>query len=181
MNPIADDSTTGKESLPPISRVRFDFPALYGALDAERRRRGLSWQQVAREVGPAASTLTRTARGGPLEADGVLAMVRWLGRTFDSFMSGKVSAPPGTSATVVLPPDSAETRRFDARAVYMALDQRRRSLAMSWTDVAREIGGCTPAMLTRLAKGGRMDVRLVVTVSAWLGRTAESFTHTTQR
>jgi hypothetical protein len=177
VNPIVDDGNAGKESLPLVSRVRFDFPALYGALDAERRRRGLSWQQVAREVGPAVSTLTRTALGGPMDADGVLAMTRWLGRTFESFMAGQVSTAPRTSAAVVPPPDSADTRRFDARAIYTALDQRRRSLAMSWTDVASEIGGCTPAMLTWLAKGGRMDVRLVVTVSAWLGRTAESFTH----
>jgi len=96
-------------------------------------------------------------------------------------MAVQVSTPQRTSAAVVPSPDSTETRRFDARAVYRALDQRRRSLAMSWTDVAREIGGCTPAMLTRLAKGGRMEVRLVVTVSAWLGIAAESFTHASER
>lgn len=181
MDSIGGDGNAGVETLPRYERVQFNFPALYGALDAERRRRGLSWQQVAGEIGPAVSTLTRTALGGPMEADGVLAMVRWLGRTFDSFTSGTVPGPAGTSAGVVQIPGVAETRRFDARAVYTALDQRRRSLDMPWTEVARAIGGCTPAMLTRLKKGGRVEVGLVVAVSAWLGRTAESFTHTTKR
>ena len=67
---------------------RFDAQALYAALDAQRRARGVSWQQVALEVGVSASTLTRTKRGGRMEVDGMLAMVRWLGRTVESFTRG---------------------------------------------------------------------------------------------
>ncbi len=65
--------------------IRFDARALYEALDEQRRSRGMSWQEVAREIGVSASTLTRTRRGGRMEADGMLAMVRWLGRTAESF------------------------------------------------------------------------------------------------
>ncbi len=65
--------------------IRFDARALYEALDAQRRSRGMSWQAVAKEIGVSASTLTRTRRGGRMEADGMLAMVRWLGRTAESF------------------------------------------------------------------------------------------------
>ena len=65
--------------------VRFDAAALYAALDAQRQERGMSWQQVAAELGVAASTITRTRLGGRMEVDGMLAMVRWLGRTVESF------------------------------------------------------------------------------------------------
>jgi hypothetical protein len=65
--------------------IRFDAKALYAALDEQRRNRGQSWSEVAREIGVSPSTLTRTRLGGRMEADGMLAMVRWLGRTAESF------------------------------------------------------------------------------------------------
>jgi transcriptional regulator with XRE-family HTH domain len=65
--------------------LRFDTAALYAALDAQRAARGLTWQEVARETGVATATLKRTALGGRLEVDGMLAMVAWLGRNVESF------------------------------------------------------------------------------------------------
>jgi transcriptional regulator with XRE-family HTH domain len=65
--------------------IRFDARALYAALGAQRRQRGMSWQEIAKEIGVSASTLTRTRHGGRMEADGMLAMTRWLGRTAESF------------------------------------------------------------------------------------------------
>jgi len=65
--------------------IRFDARALYDALDAQRRERNLSWRQVADEIGVSTATLTRTRLGGRMEADGMLAMTRWLGRTAESF------------------------------------------------------------------------------------------------
>jgi hypothetical protein len=66
--------------------MRFDARALYDALDVQRRARGMSWREVAQEIGGISpSTLTRTKLGGRMEADGMLAMVRWLGRTAESF------------------------------------------------------------------------------------------------
>ena len=65
--------------------VRFDARALYEALDAQRASRGLTWADVARETGVAVATLKRTADGGRLEVDGMLAMVTWLGRSVESF------------------------------------------------------------------------------------------------
>jgi len=72
----------------PESPGRFNAVALYDALDALRRSRGLSWSQVAKEVGVSVSTLTRTKLGGRMEVDGMLAMVRWVGRTAESFTLG---------------------------------------------------------------------------------------------
>ena len=65
--------------------IRFDTQALHTALDAQRVSRGMTWRQVAQEVGVSPTLLTRTKQGGRLEVDGMLAMVRWLGRTVESF------------------------------------------------------------------------------------------------
>ncbi len=70
-------------------------------------------------------------------------------------------------------------RRVNAHAVYAALDQQRRARGWTWQLLAQEIGGFSPAMLTRLARGGRMGVDQLGAVAAWLGRTLESFTHAT--
>jgi transcriptional regulator with XRE-family HTH domain len=87
---------------------RFNKPELYAALDAQRRSRGISWQQAAREIGVAPSTLARTKQRGPMEADGMLAMVRWLGRTPESFMRGpsRIAANSEFSAGRVFPASS---------------------------------------------------------------------------
>ena len=68
-----------------IMPIRFDARMLYEALDSQRRERGMSWQQVGDEIGVSPSTLTRTKLGGRMEANGMLAMARWLGRTAESF------------------------------------------------------------------------------------------------
>ena len=64
----------------------FDTKAPYAALDRQRTARGLTWQDVAKETGVAAATLTRTREGGRLEVDGMLAIVAWLGRPVDDFV-----------------------------------------------------------------------------------------------
>lgn len=64
---------------------RFRSREIYEALNAHRQARGLTWSRVAEETGVSESTLTGTRRGGRLEVDGALAMVRWLGRTIESF------------------------------------------------------------------------------------------------
>lgn len=79
-------------SMHPQTQGRFNAAALYFALDEERRARRMTWTQVANEVGVSVATLTRTRLGGRMEVDGMLAMVRWLGRTAESFTFGYV--PP---------------------------------------------------------------------------------------
>jgi transcriptional regulator with XRE-family HTH domain len=145
---------------PPAERVVFDLPGLYAALDAERRARALSWQQLARELGVAGSTILRTARAGAMEADGVLAMVRWLGETPEAFVR-----PTRVASAAGVPPG-----RCDAAAVHRLLDERRRGRGLTWRQVAAELGdGVAPGMLTRLAGGGRMSIQLLVAAAAWLG------------
>jgi hypothetical protein len=66
--------------------VRFDSTALYAALDTQRRLRGMTWAQVSAETGVSTGTITRTRTGGRLEVDGMLAMVRWLGVSVETFV-----------------------------------------------------------------------------------------------
>ena len=66
--------------------LRFDPKALYAALDTQRLERGLTWAQIAGEIGVSASTITGTRNGGRLEVDGMLAMVSWLGRPVEDFV-----------------------------------------------------------------------------------------------
>ena len=65
---------------------RFDAKALYAALDAQRRSRGMTWAQVAAEIGVSASTIQRTRNGGRMEVDGMLAMVDWLAAPVETFV-----------------------------------------------------------------------------------------------
>jgi len=61
--------------------MRFDARVLYEAMDEQRRVRGLSWREVAQEIGGISpSTLTRTKLGGRMEADGMLACLLYTSR-----------------------------------------------------------------------------------------------------
>lgn len=71
-----------------LSPGRFDAATLYAVMDEQRQARGLSWAQVGAAIGVSPSTITRTRLGGRMEVDGMLAMVRWVGRTVESFTVG---------------------------------------------------------------------------------------------
>jgi len=61
--------------------LRWDTRALYAALDAQRQTRGLTWNDVAQEIGGfTADMLKGLAKGGRTGFPGVMRIVRWLGR-----------------------------------------------------------------------------------------------------
>lgn len=47
---------------------------------------------------------------------------------------------------------------------------------MTWKQVAQEIGGCTPGMLTNLSKGSRVGFPGVLRLIRWLDQPAARFT-----
>jgi hypothetical protein len=71
------------------SYIRFDTTLLYVAVDAERQRRGITWEQVAAAVWPngqwGAKQLKGLANGGRGNVYAALAIWAWLGRTIQSF------------------------------------------------------------------------------------------------
>jgi hypothetical protein len=146
---------------------RLDGAALYAAMDAQRETRGLSWQEVARQTGVAASTLQHTRLNGPMETDGILAMARWLDRPLEDFIRGAEATAKAQREIALY--------RFNCKALYAALDEQRRAREMTWAALAAELGGVSSAMLTRLAKGGRVGAHVMVPAVGWLNRTVASF------
>jgi hypothetical protein len=163
----------------------FDVAALHAALDQQRKARGLTWAQLTREINGqcerlplrsiASSTIAGMRKRQVLEGDGVLQMLRWLGRAPEDFVPGHPQSAPGTA----LPPVArGRILRFDLPAIYAAIDAKRAERGMTWAETAREIGGFSVAGLTRMAKGGRTAFPHVVRIARWLRRPVATLTRT---
>ena len=70
--------------------------------------------------------------------------------------------------------------RFDGRALFDALDQQRTARAMTWEEVAAEIG-VSSATIKRTRGGGRMEVDGMLAMVRWLGVPVETFVRDTAR
>jgi hypothetical protein len=76
----------------------FSLAGLYAAIDRQRQARGLTWQQAVLEINMvfgrissrpiSRSTVTGLGTKAVAEGDGVLAMLKWLNRTPESFLPG---------------------------------------------------------------------------------------------
>lgn len=69
-----------------MTRTKIDVRGLYAALDAERTARGLSWRQLAKEIGVSPSLLSRVGNDLRPDADGFATLVRWLNMPAEQFM-----------------------------------------------------------------------------------------------
>ncbi len=165
-----------------MSSDDFNLRALFDALDSRRQERQMTWAEVAREVNRfrttrrpiAASTMIGLRDKASAEGDGVLQMLLWLGRSPESFVRGAADCdakrfrlPDVTTGQIV---------RWDTRALFDALNQGRTDRGLTWPQLAREIGGFTPGMLTNLAKGGRIGFPRVMRLVRFLDRPAVEFT-----
>jgi hypothetical protein len=71
--------------VPPASGLRFDAKKLHAAVNVQRVARGLTWQQVGREIGLGAATLTHLSRGGRTGFPHVMrSLAGWAGRSRNS-------------------------------------------------------------------------------------------------
>lgn len=66
--------------------MRFDTRKLYDALEARRIARGLTWTDVGRETGVAASHARGLAKGGRTGFPGVARLTLWLGQPVAQFV-----------------------------------------------------------------------------------------------
>jgi hypothetical protein len=148
----------------------FELPALHAALDRRRMELGLGWSDVAAALGVSAGTLRGLGTRPRAEGDGVLRAVAWLGRSPESFVPGHSPESDGA-----LHPASARVLRFDARALYAALDAERAARGLTWRDVATASGVGSAARLTRLRAGGRVMFPEVMRILAWLDAPAARF------
>ncbi len=60
---------------------------MYGALNAAREARQLSWRQLAKDIEVSPSLLSRIGNGYRPDADGFATLVRWLGMPAEKFMA----------------------------------------------------------------------------------------------
>jgi hypothetical protein len=166
----------------------FDVHALFAALDDRRQQSGLSWKQVADQIWQqswqlndarrdhpiAPATLTGMDKRGAVSCQHVLFMLRWLGRAPEDFLAAPV---PGTDRTP-LPAAGPDRRlRWHLRALYAAMDARRREQQLTWAALA-EILSCMPSQLTGLRNARfATGIRVAMRITQWLGRPAADFVY----
>ncbi len=69
-------------------------------------------------------------------------------------------------------------RRFDANALYEALDAERTKREISWAQLSAEIG-VSVSTIKRTKLGGRMEVDGMLAMVTWLGVPVETFVRET--
>jgi hypothetical protein len=161
----------------------FDLAALHEALDEQRRARGLSWAGATREINRpdarpvlhpvSASSVRGTGEGRGVEGNVVLQLLQWLDRTPESFVPHHPA--PTTAATQLPRPPADRHLRWDVARLYAVLNMQRQERDLTWKQVAGEVGGCTPAMLTGLAKANHVSIVHAMRLVGWLDRPAADF------
>ena len=61
-----------------MSAYLLDVPELYRRLDVQRQQRGLTWRQLADQVGVSPSSFSRMADGNRPDADALVTLLVWL-------------------------------------------------------------------------------------------------------
>ena len=161
----------------------FDMQGMYAALDAARLAQGLSWSALVAEINrpfegtPSIPISISTVKGmqdkSSVTSAVILQILRWMGRTPESFLSG--NDIPAQPSELLHEPGPARILRFDTRAMYAALDAERIKRGMKWKQVADELPGFTESTLTNLAKGPLIGFPRVMMIPQWLGRPAATF------
>jgi transcriptional regulator with XRE-family HTH domain len=116
-------------------RRRIDVAALYGALDSRREARGMSWREVAKELGLSASVFTRLAQGSRPDFESYIQMTEWLEVSLESFIGGEAPTEVKAEETVTaiaghlradesLKPESARAIEKIVRAAYDQMAER---------------------------------------------------------
>lgn len=68
-----------------MADAHVDVAALHAALDAARTSRGLSWRELARELGLSPSTLSRLSNLKSPDVHAFMAMTQWLNVPAETF------------------------------------------------------------------------------------------------
>lgn len=169
----------------------FDCGALFDALDAQRRDRGLGWYDLADELWQQSADLNaqrgndhplcggavqRLRDRGATSCQYALFMLRWLRRAPEDFLTG----PVVELGDVRLPEAAADSRlRWDLNQLHAVLNARRQEHGLTWAALAAELG-CTPSRLTNLRTARLTDMDLAMRVTQWLGQPAAAFVHPAQ-
>ena len=118
-----------------MSNQRFNAEGFYAALDSQRQTKQITWKEVARQAGVAASTLTRMGQGKRPDVDGLAALASWSGLDVRDFYLPKdqerEEAEPLTKITALLRADrnlnseSAKALEMMVKSAYEHMRQKR--------------------------------------------------------
>lgn len=165
----------------------FDFDAFVAAFDAKRRTQGLGWYDFADQLWEQSADLNAERTDHPLCGGAVsrlgargetscqyaLFMLRWLGRSPEEFLTGRVA----DVGDVALPEPGPENRlRWDLNELFMAMNAERRRQGLTWAELAHDVG-CTPNRLTNLKTARQADLALTMRITQWLRKPAAAFVH----
>lgn len=168
----------------------FDCGALFSALDAQRRDRGLGWRALTDELWQQSSELNaqrsdhplcggailRLPKRGSISCQYAMFMLRWLNRAPEDFLTG----PVADVGDVALPEAGMDSRlRWSLEQLHAALNSERRARDLTWSELAHELD-CTPSRLTNLRTARLADMDLAMRVTQWLGQPAAAFIHPAQ-
>jgi DNA-binding XRE family transcriptional regulator len=181
--------TSVDETGAPPSEIRsFDAGALYRALDARRVDLGLSWRSAAEQIWQLSSVLNDARKDHPISPSTLtnmekkprtscqhaLFMLRWLGRTPESFLRDA----HGEDARFALPAAGPDRRlRWSLKLLYATMDEKRNEEGLTWTALASTLG-CSPNQLTALRSARyATGMDLAMRIAQWLGRPAADFVY----
>ncbi len=166
----------------------FDAGALYAALDEERTRLAISWPAVAEQLWALSSALNDRRRDHPISPSTLtnmgktsrtscqhaLFMLRWLGRSPESFLEGATS----DDERFALPAAGPDRRlRWALKRLYASMDEKRRRDGLTWPALAAVLE-CSPHQLTGLRTAKfTTGMDLAMRIVQWLGRPAADFVY----
>lgn len=84
-----------------MPQTTVDVEALFAAVEGKRRREGLSWRELAAQLGISPSTFTRLTQGRRPDIDTFATLLGWLGEPVEKFSRAAVADPVDASLAAV--------------------------------------------------------------------------------
>lgn len=147
----------------------FDYGAVGEAVESRRQELNLTPSALTRSLNwLSPAPLARLRQGDPTTCQHVNGLLRWLGRSPESFTPGMVDTPD-----CALPDFGAYAVRWNMVALWEAVDGQRRDRGLSWGDV-REATRYPDVEDVRLETYG-IAMHHAMSMVRWLGRPAATF------
>ena len=147
----------------------FDYSAVGEAVETRRQELGLTPSGLIRSVNwLSAAPLARLRDGEPTTCQHVTGLLRWLGRSPESFSPGMVDGPE-----CQIPDFGPYAVRWNMATLWEAMNDQRRKFGASWEDVQQ-------ATLCLSVEGVRLEtygIRMhdAMNIVRWLGEPAATF------
>src|SRR4051812_46548250 len=151
------------------SVLGFDYGAVGEAVESRRQELNLTPSGLTRSLNwLSAAPLARLREGEPTTCQHVNGLLRWLGRSPESFSAGMVDTPECR-----IPNFGPYAVRWNMAALWQAVDAQRTDRGQSWHEV-REATRYPDVESVRLETYG-IAMHNAMDVVRWLGRPAATF------